>query len=278
MRIKVLPLLGLAAVATSAGAQTFGINAIGAGVSNTTLPKNNIFVTSGFTSGGSTFDKASFERWNDGSLTNNQGTYGWHTNINIETGSAISGNPDRGDNTTSFGGNTSLSNVFSNTNKNLNYIIDGEGVTPDYTLNMLYGGGKKLTATSGKAHLMVLERGMNSGIRLRGLYQGQSGVTATSTFIDLAQNAQTYAGFSIDTTEIDSAQRVGGWGVDVSSLYNATGGAGLLGFRFEATQALGNNGPDLVAVASLNPVPEPSTLVAAGLGIGTLAFRRRRRA
>lgn len=277
MKKKILATsIAIAAFAAISGAQTYSLTAVGAGVSNTALPKQDIFITTGYTSGGSSFDKASFERWNDGKLTNNQGTYGWNTNINIETGSAISGNPDRGDDTTGFGGNTSLANIFSNTNKNLNYIIDGEGVTPDYTLDMLYGSGQTLTAVAGKAHLLVLERGMNSSIRVRGLYQGQNGLVATSGSITLAENQQTSAGFSIDTTEIDGAQRVGGWGVDVSSLSAESLGQGLLGFRFEASQGLGHNGPDFVGAASLNPVPEPGTLIAVALGAVGLISRRRK--
>lgn len=263
------------ALTVAAQAQVSSISAIGSGVSNTTLPKQDVFVTTGYTSGGTTFDKASFEVWNDGSITNNQGTYGWTQNVNIETGNAIAGNPDRGDDSASFAGNTSLSNVFSNSNKNLNWIIDGEGVTPDYTLDLMFGSGQTLVANSGQAHLLVLERGMNSGMRIYGLYQTNAGVSTTSSYIDLAANQQTTAGFSIDTTEIDGGQRVGGWGVDTSSLYSATSGAGLLGYRFVATQALGHNGPDLVGVASMNPVPEPGTIAA--LGLGALALLRRRK-
>ena len=278
MKIKVLVFsTAMMAVSALSGAQVFSISAVGSGVSNTTLPKDNIFVTTGYTSGGSAFTKSTFEVWNDGKLTNNQGSYGWNTNINIETGNTISGNPDRGDNTTAFGGNTKLSNIFSNSNKNLNYIIDGEGVTPDYTLDMLYGSAKKLVASAGVAHLMILERGMNSGIRLRGLYQSGNSVVSTASAINLTANQQSRAGFSIDTTEIDGAQVVGGWGVDVSSLYNSTGGAGLLGFRFEATEALGHSGPDLVSVASVAPVPEPGSVLGVIAGIGTLVLRRRRK-
>ncbi|HMS55725.1 MAG TPA: PEP-CTERM sorting domain-containing protein [Fimbriimonadaceae bacterium] len=263
------------ALSVAAQAQVSSISAIGSGVSNTTLPKQDVFVTTGYLSGSTTFDKASFEVWNDGSITNNQGTYGWTQNINIETGNTIAGNPDRGDDSASFAGNTSLSNVFSNTNKNLNWIIDGEGVTPDYTLDLMFGGGQTLVANAGQAHLLILERGMNSGMRVYGLYQTNSGISATSSYIDLAANQQTAAGFSIDTTEIDGSQRVGGWGIDTSSLYAATSGAGLLGYRFQATQALGHDGPDLVGVASMNPVPEPGTIAAIGLGVIGLLRRRK---
>lgn len=271
MKIRTITALTLIAAAVAANAQTYSVTRVGNGVSNLTAPKNDIFVTSGFTSGGTNFGKSNFEVWNNGRLTNNQGTYGWNDAIATETGSAISGNPDRGDNAASFGGSATLAKVFSNTNKNLNWIIDGEGVTPDYTLDLLYGGNKYLSPTTGKSHLLILERGMNSGMRVRGITRDSLGsLVATSNFLDLAANRQSNLGFSIDTTEIDGNQAVGAWGLDVSSL-----GSNLVGFRFEATQALGHGGPDLVGVASMAPVPEPASMLA--LGAGALALIRRRR-
>ena len=273
MRLRTLFLLPLSSLAVVAFAQVHSVAAIGAGVSNTTLPKQDVFVTTGYTAGGATFDASSFQRWHDGSLTNNVGTYGWNQSIPTETGNAYSGNPDRGDDAASFNGGASLSNVFSATNKNLNWIIDGEST--GYTLDLLYGGGNVLHPASGATSLLVMERGMNSGVRLYGLYRSGASVVPTTSYVDLAASAQSDAGFSIDTTEIGSAQKVGAWGVDVSSLSTATGGNGLLGFRFYSSEALGSNGPDLVGVASAAPVPEPAPV--AGLALGALGLLRSRR-
>ena len=281
MRLRTLLVLPLFAFAAVALAQVHTVAPIGSGVSNASLPKQDVFVTQGYASGGTTFDKSSFEVWHDGSLTNNVGTYGWTQSIPTEGGDRYSGNPDRGDEAASFNGNTSLSNVFSSTNKNLNWIIDGE--VAGYTLDLLYGGGNVLRPAGGSTNLLIMERGMNSGLRLYGLYRNGTSVVPTSTYLDLAANAQSYAGFSLDTTEIGAAQRVGAWGVDVGSLYASTNGAGLLGYRFFSSEALGNNGPDIVGVASAAPasapapVPEPATI--AGLALGALSlFRKRRQA
>lgn len=267
--VSALALMGFA-TATTSGVTSASIDFTNA--------KSDIWIRNGFVSGGTTFTKNRFQQWNGGQLKTFIGstltTYGWGDQIPTETGNNISGNPDRGDTTTAFSVNGSgrLNEVFSNSNKNLNWIIDGED-NGFYSLDMIYGGGKFIEVNPTQTQLFLLERGGNSKIRIHGIRMDGS-ETAGFVLDRLSTLQGTNAGFQIDTREIGSAQNVHGVGLKLD--WNGlVAGEKLKGFRFYALD--GYRGPDLVGVASTEAVPEPGTLLALGAGASALIARRRRK-
>lgn len=211
----------------------------------------------------------------DGSLTNNQGTYGWSQAIprDVNSNNNNSGNPDRADSASPFLGEAgktgTLAEVFGNSKgyKNLSWIIDGED-SMAYTLDLYFAAGHALQVdgNAGTVELAFLERGGNSDIRVYGLAAG--GGTVGSFVIN--RNQTTAAGWNLDTLEIGGAQAVEGVGVSLDQSWN-----GIVGFRFEAVN--GFNGPDIVAVGAkgVTRVPTPGALALAGLGLAVGGRRRR---
>ncbi|MBM4112653.1 MAG: hypothetical protein FJ253_04655 [Phycisphaerae bacterium] len=227
----------------------------------------------GFVTSSSVQNGSNFLHWADGSLTNNIGTYGWTAAMPRDMGSSnsVSGNADRADSATPFGGESSstgtLSEVFGSFGgyKNMSWIIDGED-NGAWTLDLLLGAGQMLNADadSNTVELSILERGGNSDLRVRGIRSDGSFTSA----IDMLRGATGATGWTLDTIEIGGSQSVKGVGISLDASWQ-----NLVGFRFEA--ANGMNGPDLVGVGVTNAlVPSPGAL--ALLGAAVLVGRRRR--
>lgn len=215
---------------------------------------------------------ADFLRFNNGSLTNNMGVHAWTTPIDRDVDGAglHSGNPDRADNATPYvlegSAQGTIAEVFgpfgSGGFKNMSYLIDGEDAE-GWTLDLYLAGAMiSADADAGTIELALLERGLNSDLRVRGI---RSDLSLTEPYLATRGDFAS-AGWSIDTLEIGGSQAVGGIGLSLDASWT-----NLIGFRFEAAQ--GMSGPDLIGVAV---VPAPGSVAVLGLG-GLLAARRRRR-
>jgi hypothetical protein len=156
-----------------------------------------------------------------------------------------------------------ISNVLSNLN--LNNIIDTED-----------GGNFAIDISFEQAvdNLFVWERGKNSDLKIQGL--DATGQLIGNLF-QINRRDWASAGYSIDTTEIGSAQQVGSLGISMADL----GVSGpIMGFRLYSEARF--NGPDwkiLGSVADRNvaSTPEPSGMIGLGLLTGGLAFYRRQK-
>ncbi|NJN85606.1 MAG: PEP-CTERM sorting domain-containing protein [Leptolyngbyaceae cyanobacterium SL_7_1] len=108
------------------------------------------------------------------------------------------------------------------------------------------------------------ERGMNSKLLVEAL--NDVGEVVASYLFD--SKSSTYAGFDLDTKEIDSEQRVGSIGLLLEGATTQTLRLSSLGSSF--------NGPDYKVAAASTPVPEPVTFAGLGLTAGMLILSRRR--
>jgi len=270
LAISTAIVLGIGSIASAAN-----FHAVSSGLTSTTMHGGDRELTSlGFSSSSTVFTGANFLHWHSGSLTNNLGAYGWNDAAARDMGSSntISGNPDRADNATAFGGEGggtgTVAEVFGAFNgyKNMSYLIDGED-DGAWTLDLLLAPGLHLNAdgNSNTVELAILERGGNSDLRIRGI-RGDGSVTDA---IMMLRGDAGAAGWTLDSLEIDNAQQVHGVGISLDQSWQ-----NIVGFRFEA--ANGMNGPDLVAVGVTgNLVPSPGAL--ALLAASALVGLRRRR-
>ncbi|MEC4986508.1 MAG: exosortase-dependent surface protein XDP2 [Oscillatoria sp. PMC 1068.18] len=146
-------------------------------------------------------------------------------------------------------------------NLNLNSIIDTED-TGKSAINLFFDQAVD--------NLFFWERGLNSKLDIQAL--DTEGNLIGNLFTLNSENWQ-YAGFDIDTLEINSAQKVGSIGVSLADLGVQTPISGI------RVTTLGEdyNGPDWKVVGSTASVPESSsTLTLLGLGtIGLFGLRRR---
>ena len=236
-----------------------------------------------FEDGAGTYTGANFSYWADASLRNFMGgaaggPFGWSAQIARDMGTSgnqVSANPDRADGATPFGNEGSsqgtLAEVFGTSvfgYKNLSWIIDGEDAAgkEQFVMDLFFAPGKVLNSDSNNksVELAILERGMNSDIRVMGLKA--DGSTTGSILID--REDFDYAGWKLNTLEIDEDQKVAGIGISFDDSWDS-----LVGVRLQMES--GFNGPDIVAVGSAAPVPAPT-----GLGLlaaaGLAGMRRRR--
>jgi len=269
--------------------------------------------TGSFAASSTTFNDSNYLNFTDGYLKNNTvgnksygtdtGLYGWGDAISRDTTSAnkYTFNPDRADGGTeygTYGNNTAttgtLSQVFggfdynartgnayrtnsnsvteTKTYKNMGYLLDGEDGNQTYYVDLLFGHGKTLSADKNDktVEVSILERGGNSSFDVYGI---QNGVVKTGLKIHVdSQDSKTKKIWALDSLEIGSAQSVVGYGLSLDSSWS-----NLDGFRIEGDAGYG--GPDIVAVGTADPIPEPAfyQMGAFLTGGGLLALRLRKR-
>lgn len=176
------------------------------------------------------------------------------------TGAASS---DRGDNASGvkLEKATNASVAASLGNKNLNNIIDTED-TGSFKMNLYF--------EQSVSNLFFWERGMNSDLSVQAL--DASGNLVGNLF-KITRNTWQSAGYSINTTEISDAQRVGSWGLSAKDL-------GVVGsiFGLQVSADASSNGPDFKVAGEAAAVPEPTTMAGLALaGAGFAAARRRKK-
>ncbi len=261
-------------VSSANAAATF--HAVSAAGTTTVLHGGNRELTKmSFAGSTDVWNGSNFLNWADGRLTNNKGSYGWMDAVprDVDASNNNTGNPDRADNAAPFVGEAgktgTLKEVFGAYNgyKNMSYLIDGEDHAA-WTLDLLFAPGHLISAdaNANSIELSILERGGNSDLRIRGI---RADGTLTDAIMMLrGQTAQT--GWTLDSLEIGGPQQVHGVGISLDSSWK-----NLKGFRFEAAD--GMNGPDLIAVGTVNPtfIPTPGSL--ALLGVAGMVIVRRRR-
>lgn len=146
-------------------------------------------------------------------------------------------------------------------NKNLNNIIDGED-SGSFKMNLFF--------EQAVSNLFFWERGMNSDLSVQAL---DAGGNLIGNLFKITRDTWKSAGYSIDTTEIGGAQRVGSWGLSASDL-------GVVGsiFGLQVSADASHSGPDFKVVGEAAAVPEPTTMAGLALaGAGFAAARRRKK-
>ncbi len=146
-------------------------------------------------------------------------------------------------------------------NLNLNNIIDTED-TGSFVLDLIF--------SKAVDNIFIWERGMNSRLDIQAI---DAKGNAIGNLLSLNSKNWNYAGFDIDTQEIDGAQKVGSIGLSMADL-------GLTTQYVSAVRVFSRgaayNGPDFKLVGSAADVPEPSALIGLGaVATGILATRRR---
>jgi hypothetical protein len=170
-------------------------------------------------------------------------------------------------------------------NTNLNNIVDTEESTAgSFIMNMFFQNEVKEDGT-GLDSFYIFERGFQA----QGNTAGNSSMTVQAIdaagkvigkALKLKKEDQTDAGYSIDTTEVGIAQKVGSWGVSLADL--GVGDMFVYGLQVSASN-LADNGPDFKLVGRMHDkpefnsktTPEPGSLLALG-AVGGLAFFKRR--
>lgn len=169
-------------------------------------------------------------------------------------------------------------------NNNLNNIIDTED-DGAFKMNLFFDSVIRADNT-GLDSLFFWERGMNSDLQVQAIDENGDLIGNAIKLLKFKDRdrdnefRQIDAGFQIDTTEIEGAQKVGSWGVSLAQL-GLEFGESLSGIQVSAEQSF--KGPDFKVIARRSgtdfaraSVPEPGTII--GLGsFAALAFVRRRK-
>jgi len=285
---KTATIIGIAcgtilSISTTAQAASFSV-----GVSQKTDPKADIWLQS-ITQNGIEFNQFNLINEAKGNilyndmikLTGKEGETSDPTKggLNNNTGAAST---DRGDNASKPNGlevsgvkNPTMSDIATYLgNTNLNNIIDTED-NGSFEMNLFF---TYLIQEDNKGldNIFVFERGRNSDLVVQAI-DAKGDLIGNYIKLEDTKN-QVDLGYSIDTTEINGAQEVGGWGISLKQL-GITSAAGIR-IRTES----GFNGPDFKMIARLNDdpvlrerVPEPATLLGLGLVAGSFAVSRRRK-
>jgi len=134
----------------------------------------------------------------------------------------------------------------------------------------------------------MLERGANSMIGVRAILANQT--LSQDLIVNFRESGSNYGvegkggltDYQLNTLEIGGAQKVAGVGIDLSA-FGLSAGTQVIGFQYfvnRDTDLLRFDGPDFlgfIATQQVQPVPEPATMVMAGLGSLCLAYRTGRR-
>ncbi|MBW4506612.1 MAG: PEP-CTERM sorting domain-containing protein [Scytonematopsis contorta HA4267-MV1] len=222
-------------------------------------------------------------------VTNNTGAASTDKGDNASSPTAVSGVSDpTGGDIAAYMGNTNLNNIvdteeagsfvmnmfFQNQVKEDNSGLDSFYIFERGFQEMIYKDGKVMKDEQGN---VVREQAGNSSISVRAI---DAAGNVIGKALKLTKQTQTDAGYSIDTTEIGGAQRVGSWGISLADL----GVSDLLvaGLQLSAN-GYEHNGPDFKLVGRMHDrpefesatTPEPGSLLALG-AVGGLAFFKRR--
>lgn len=251
-------------VSNSAQAASFTSN-----VSQNTDPTADILLES-ITQNDQTFSNFSFVE-----------SVGGFSNTQFNGGNTGAASTDKGDNASApqqREEDTNASNLAAFLgNNNLNNIVDGEGnKDSEWSMDLKFDSFISVD-NKGLDSFFFWERGENSDLTIQALDE-LGNLVGTEMTLERKVN-QKYAGFDIDTEEIEGSQRVGSWGVSLTDLGIASGG--VRGIRVSADSS--HNGPDFKVIARRSgrdfakaSVPEPGTII--GLGsVAALAFIRRRK-
>jgi hypothetical protein len=171
---------------------------------------------------------------------------------------------DRGDNASGINvENPTAGNIVTSLgNLNLNNIIDTED-TGSFKMNLFF--------QSAVDTLFFWERGMNSTLDVQAI---DASGNLLGNLLTLNSKNWSYAGFGIDTTEIEETQRVGSFGLTLDKLGVSGPIAGI-----QVISKKNYNGPDFKVVGTYTKsVPEPATIAGIGLVAGLMAVSRRRKA
>lgn len=214
----------------------------------------------------------------NGNLSYGNKFYGWNDPAprDMDTsGNKYPGNPDRADHSSHYAGEANktgtLAEVFGV--NNASHIIDGEGT--GYAIELYFPRGQTIKDDNdgNTVEFAVFERGWNSKIGIQGIYESGigDGIHYTPAVIVSPQDFA-YAGWKLNTLEIDEDQKVVGLGLSVDMFDHVP--REYIGFRLYAEESF--EGPDIVAVrAQNNFVPAPGALALLGAA-GLVAGRRRR--
>lgn len=261
-------------ISTTVQAASFSV-----GVSQKTDPKADIWLQS-ITQNGLTFDQFNLINEAKGNILHNDMIDPTKGSLDNNTGAAST---DRGDNASKPNG-LEISGVKDPTmsdiatylgNTNLNNIIDTED-DGSFEMNLFF---TYLIQEDNKGldNIFVFERGRNSDLVVQAI-DAKGDLIGNYIKLEDTKN-QVDLGYSIDTKEINGAQKVGGWGISLKQL-GITSAAGI---RIRTEN--GFNGPDFKMIARLNDdpilrerVPEPATLLGLGLVASSFAVSRRRKA
>lgn len=275
MRSKFLAVPALLIVAANASAGLYGVQNV-----LTTLDGNGdrTLDSVGFVGSPTIMTPGTISHFNDGNLQYGNHYYGWTAAAprDMDTsGNKYPGNPDRADHSTPYGGEANktgtLQEVFGI--NNLSHIIDGEDQDAwQIELYMTPGEEVYNDGDASTVELAIFERGWNSKLGVRGIYDTGDGIGFTNSIVITPQD-ETYAGWKLNTLEIGEDQKVAGVGISLDS-FGKDIGTKFLGFQLFAECDF--NGPDVVGVrAQNNYVPAPGAM--ALLGIAGLGLNRRRR-
>lgn len=152
-------------------------------------------------------------------------------------------------------------------NLNLNSIIDTEDVG-NFAIDVMFDKAVD--------NILIWERGMNSRLNVQAI---DAKGNLIGNLINLPKsNNWTDAGFSIDTKEIGSAQRVASIGLSLAD-FGLDSKDSIFGYRM-ISQGKDYNGPDwkILGTTDKTPasVPEPTAVIGLGLVAGSFVASRRR--
>lgn len=239
--------VALLAIASQASAFTFTTNFEGAG------GKGDVFLKSVTLENGEVVDN--FSLITGATIVNNDAYSGGNT------GAA---SVDRGDEATTGivkEDPTAEEIVFNLGNTNLNNIVDTEDIG-NFQIDLDF--------SSAWNNLLIWERGMNSDLGVQAL---DAEGNLIGKYLKVDRDDWAYAGFEINTTEIDDSQKVGSYGINLADDLGVSGPVASIRFFSESSF----NGPDwkFVGTAAAEDVPE-SSLALGMLLLGSFVLRKRK--